>query len=336
MTGISGRIPARPAPRGDLAPPAPATVWALQVIAAGVILAILYWARIVFITATAAVILALILEPFVSLLSRLRLPRALSTFIVCLVALLLLYFAALMAWTQISTIVRDAPALRQNLSTLIESVSVRIQRIEGSFAGLLNAGRKPAVPTLPAGPPAPPTRKNRRAAPATEPVPVPEQAPGFIPEVRIHEDNPVTNLIYAQLGTLYQYLVMASFVPLLVFFMLSWRDHVYLSFLRFFDGPARVTAARSVQGIAGMARAFVVGNFLIGLVLTALTCSFFALIHLPYPFLSGVLSGLVSLVPYAGILLALLPRSSPPSPPARPAPSSCSPCSSPSPCTCSP
>jgi predicted PurR-regulated permease PerM len=89
--------------------------------------------------------------------------------------------------------------------------------------------------------------------------------------------------------------------------MLSWRDHVYKSFLRFFDGPDRMTASRSLQGIAGMARAFVVGNFMIGVMLAAVSCALFAVIRLPYPFLIGVLSGFLSLVPYAGLVLALLP-----------------------------
>jgi predicted PurR-regulated permease PerM len=100
---------------------------------------------------------------------------------------------------------------------------------------------------------------------------------------------------------------MASFVPFLVYFMLSWRDHIYRSFLRFFDGPDRVTAARSLEGVAGMARAFVVGNFMIGVLLTTLSWAAFALLRIPYPFLVGVLSGFLSLVPYAGMPLAVAP-----------------------------
>src|SRR3989442_3319430 len=39
--------------------------------------------------------------------------------------------------------------------------------------------------------------------------------------------------------SLYQILLMASFVPFLVYFMLSWRDHIHRSFLQFFDGEDR-------------------------------------------------------------------------------------------------
>ena len=100
---------------------------------------------------------------------------------------------------------------------------------------------------------------------------------------------------------------MASFVPFLVYFMLSWRDHIYKSFLRFFEGPDRLVVARSLEGVAEMARAFVVGNFMIGILLATVSWAVFAIIHVPYPFLAGTLSGFLSLVPYAGMVLALLP-----------------------------
>jgi predicted PurR-regulated permease PerM len=139
-------------------------------------------------------------------------------------------------------------------------------------------------------------------------VPTAPGASAPIPEVRIHEDrNVMTEYIYPQLGTLYEFLLMASFVPFLVYFMLSWRDHIYRSFLRFFEGPDRVAASRSLEGVAEMARAFVVGNFLIGLFLAALSWTAFALLGIPYPFLIGLMSGFLSLVPYIGMPLAILP-----------------------------
>jgi predicted PurR-regulated permease PerM len=275
--------------------------YAVNIIAAGVIVALLYWARIVFITATLAIITALILEPLVALLVRIRLPRGLASFATCFVALLAVYFTGLGAYGQISSIADDVPAFRENFATFIENVADHIQSLEDASARIL--ARKQPVPAP--APPAVGSKKTRRAAP-TPAGPLPLPAPGVIPEVRIHND-PVTDYLFAQLGTLYQFALMASFVPLLVYFMLSWRDHLYKSFLHFFDGPDRATAARSLEGIAGMARAFVVGNFIIGVMLTSVSSAVFAVIHLRYPFLIGVLSGFLSLVPYAGVFLAALP-----------------------------
>ena len=64
---------------------------------------------------------------------------------------------------------------------------------------------------------------------------------------------------------------MSSFIPFLVYFMLSWRDHINRSFLQFFHGEDRLVAARSLQGIADMVRAFVVGNFVLGLLLAVIS-----------------------------------------------------------------
>ena len=48
-----------------------------------------------------------------------------------------------------------------------------------------------------------------------------------------------------------------------------------------------LVAARSLQGIADMVRAFVVGNFLLGLLLAILSSLMFWLIRLPFPLLVG-------------------------------------------------
>src|SRR5690242_11297614 len=117
--------------------------YALSIVAGGIMVAILYWARIVFVTAMLAVIVALILEPLVSLLVRLRLPRGVASFIVCLFALLALYFAGLTAYNQVSSIASDVPAFKENLSAFVERVSDKIHHIEDAGARLLMPAPKP-------------------------------------------------------------------------------------------------------------------------------------------------------------------------------------------------
>jgi predicted PurR-regulated permease PerM len=286
--------------------------YALPVIAAGVIIAILYWARPIFITTFTSVIFALILEPFVGILMRLRLPRPVATLMVGLIAGAGLYFGGVAAYGQLSGLAGDVPAFRENLTGFITGVTDRIENLENNATRLFVPARK-AEPE-PAPQPAPRARKKKKEQdpPVISPsIPAPVAVPGAlapIPEVRIHEErNVISEYIYPQLGTLYEFLLMASFVPFLVYFMLSWRDHIYRSFLRFFEGPDRVAAARSLEGVAEMARAFVVGNFLIGLFLAALSWTAFAMLGIPYPFLIGLMSGFLSLVPYIGMPLAAVP-----------------------------
>jgi predicted PurR-regulated permease PerM len=276
---------------------------AAPVIAAGVIVAILYFGRMVFITSLAAVILAFILEPFVTLLVRIRFPRALASFVVCGGALLTVYLIGLGAYSQMAGLAAELPKYTQSIGELVETVRQSVEAMEQRTSEILIPARqRQRAQALPAAPE--PTRKKRRAA---EPPP-PAVPPGVIPEVRIHEEpTPIKNYIVARLGSFYQIILMVSFVPFLVYFMLSWHDHIHRSFLQFFQGEDRAAAARSVQGIADMVRAFVVGNSLLGLLLAAASSWTFWLIHLPYPLLVGPLSGFLSLVPYVGLPLAALP-----------------------------
>jgi predicted PurR-regulated permease PerM len=156
----------------------------------------------------------------------------------------------------------------------------------------------------PPPPPPEPAKKSRRSRTETPPA-----LPPGIQEVRIHEEEQtlIADYVLARIGSFYQVALMASFVPFLVYFMLSWRDHIHRSFLQFFHGESRIVAAKSLQGIADMVRAFVVGNFVLGLLLAIFSSVAFWMIGLPYPLLVGPLSGVLSLVPYIGLPLALIP-----------------------------
>jgi len=100
---------------------------------------------------------------------------------------------------------------------------------------------------------------------------------------------------------------MASFVPFLVYFQLSWGDHLRARFLYLFDGANRDIAGRALQGVAEMVRAYVVGNFLLGILLTVASALLFVSVKLPYWLVAAPLSGFLSLVPYIGLPLALIP-----------------------------
>jgi predicted PurR-regulated permease PerM len=269
---------------------------ALPLIALGVAIAILYFGRVFFITSLVAVMLAFILEPFVTLLVRIRFPRALASFVVCAAALAMLYLIGMGAYSQLSGLAQELPKYGERVGELVENVSRKVESLEQqSYQLVIPAPKQPPAPE--------PPRKKRRTAEAAAPA-----TPGAIPEVRIHEDSsPIKEFISVRLGSFYQILLMASFVPFLVYFMLSWHDHIHRSFLQFFHGEDRAAAARSLQGIADMVRAFVVGNSVLGLLLAAASSLAFWIVHLPYALLVGPLSGFLSLVPYVGLPLAALP-----------------------------
>ena len=140
-----------------------ANSWALTIIAVGVVTGILYWARVVFITAAAATIIALILEPFVEFLGRLRVPRSLGAFVVCLLAGVLLYLVALASYNQVASIAGNGPEFEKRVNTLVDSVANRLNAVEGAMGRLFSRGRKPEPPPAPK-PPAPTTLPVGRCA----------------------------------------------------------------------------------------------------------------------------------------------------------------------------
>lgn len=267
-------------------------------------IALLYYGRGFLITFTAAVTIAFILEPFVNLLVRLRLPRALASFVVCSISLVLMYLLGLGVYVQAEGLVNDLPKYAERVNMLSSEVLGRLEAMERSAHELLVPKRlREPQPQPPAK--TPPARRTRRAV--EPPVPV-VQDPPAVQEVRIRPDrSPLIDFVYANMGPLYDVLLLASFVPFLVYFMLSWREHMYRGFLHLFADRSREVAARSLEGIAAMARAFVVGNFVLGLLLAGASTAVFWLFSLPYPLLVGPLSGFLSLVPYLGLPLALLP-----------------------------
>ena len=69
---------------------------------------------------------------------------------------------------------------------------------------------------------------------------------------------------------------MASFVPFLVYFILSWRDHLRGRLLAMLEGDTRYTVSKALDGVAEMVRAYVIGNFLLGLLLSMASGLLFA------------------------------------------------------------
>ncbi len=274
---------------------APLRDHALPIISFGVLMAILYFGRIFFITAITAVIISFILEPLVRTLMRLRFPRSLASFVACVLAGLVLYAAGFATYTQSASLVAQLPRFSEHVGAISETVRQKVE--EAGSASYKLMSRQPPAPV-------PQVSARRRSAQRTQGPP----APPVIQEVRIHQDtNPILDYFYARLGSVYEFLLMASFVPFLVYFMLSWGDHMNRAFLQFFHGAHRAIAAKILQGVGDMVRAFVVGNFLLGVVVAVISCLLFWWISVPFPLLSGALSGFLSIIPYVGLPLALAP-----------------------------
>jgi predicted PurR-regulated permease PerM len=283
---------------------------AMPIVALAAVIGILYFGRVFFITAIAATAIAFILEPFVGLLVRMRFPRPLASAVVCIIALAMLYVIGMAAYTQLQAIYADMPKYGERIGAIVGGIQQKVATLEDqTYRMVVPAKQRQELAQVDAQKQAAKSISKRKSA--GQPVPPPAiagPAQGVIPEVRIHaEGSPLGEYISARLSDFYQVFLMISFIPFLVYFMLSWRDHLNRSFLQFFHGEDRLVAARSMEGIAVMVRAFVVGNFLLGLLMAVVSSVMFWMMGLSYPMLVGPLSGFLSLVPYVGMPLAMVP-----------------------------
>jgi predicted PurR-regulated permease PerM len=275
---------------------------AISILAAAGGVALLYFGQVFFITVIIAFMIAFLLEPAVRLLMRIHMPRGLASFLVCALWLACLYFAGLGLYTEGMAMADDLPAYGSRINQIVESAAARVDSFEQNVYRTLVPKRFQDLEPAPAPPPENPGVRGKRKP--AEAVPV---APS-VQEVRVRQEpTAMVSYVYEYLRSFYSVLLMASFIPFLVYFILSWGDHLRSRLLFTLEGEPRYTVAKALDGVGDMVRAYVVGNFLLGVLLSVASGILFASVSLPYWPLVGPLSGFLSLVPYIGMPLALIP-----------------------------
>ena len=243
------------------------------VVAVIAVIGLVYLLKLVLVTTLSSVLLAFVLEPLVSRFARIGIPRAMGALLA--VALMvglaggLTYFFYSRAVDFATQLPKYSGKIRSRLADLRAQTS-KIEESTRSVIASPNAGKPPMA-------------------------------------VEIRETPGLSNLISAGSGTLGEVLLAISFMPFLVYFMLTWRDHAHSSTVRLFPKEHRLVAHRTVGRISTMIRSFIAGNVLVGMLTAAVSTIVFWRLGIPYFYFLGVISGFVSLIPYLGVFLALLP-----------------------------
>ena len=125
--------------------------------------------------------------------------------------------------------------------------------------------------------------------------------------VKVRPATDWTDILTRGFGSVGTAVLAGSFVPFLAYFMLTWQEHVRSATVMLFPMKNRHIAYVTLGLISAMIRTFMVGNLLIGLMAGLASTAVFGLLHVPFFYFAGFLSGFLSLIPYLGILLALVP-----------------------------
>ena len=241
---------------------------ATTIVATAVILTICYFAKPVLITLLVAILFAFLLEPIVNLFLRIRLPRAVGALIAMLLVGALLYGMTYAFYNKAIDFSQQLPQYTQKIRGHVMRFKERAQSIQ-----------KSALPE---------TKDEKQT-------------------VKVEQQTNWSEFITSTAGTLTELFFMISFIPFLAYFMLTWQDHTKAATVMLFRMENRNTAYVTLGRISKMVRSFMVGNLVIALILSGLSMIVFYFIHLPYWYFLGVISGFLSVVPYLGVILAMVP-----------------------------
>jgi predicted PurR-regulated permease PerM len=109
------------------------------------------------------------------------------------------------------------------------------------------------------------------------------------------------------IGSLSGLVLEVTFVPFLVFFMLAEKQEVWHSTLQLFTVSRRTSVKETLEDLRDVLRDYLVGMSLMTLIVIAASSAFFWVMGLDYPILTGIVSGLLNMVPYFGAVLSWLP-----------------------------
>jgi predicted PurR-regulated permease PerM len=243
----------------------------LAVIAVGGVLTLMYLAKSVLILTLVSVLITFMLAPIVELCQRIRLPRSVGSMIAVLVMCTVLYGMFYVSYNQADEFMSELPKYSGQIRTVLSQVRLRAERFRQTTRNVL------------------PEEKIEKGTLTVR------QSTSWL-------DDLPSGAVGAT-----EVLLMAAFIPFLVFFMLSWQDHVRSSTVMLFNPENRHTVYVTLGLIAQMIRGFIVGNVVIGLVLGLTSTVAFWILGVPYFYIIGMISGVVSLAPYLGIVLAVIP-----------------------------
>src|SRR5262249_39205933 len=137
---------------------------ATTLIAAGVAIALLYYGRDFFVTLITGATLGFLLEPFVEMLMKLRLPRYAASFVVCALALGGIYLAGLGIYFQTAGLLAELPQYSKRVGEVIDQGAKAVESAESQVAALLPKRGRQEAPMAPT--PAPTNSRKKTATPA--------------------------------------------------------------------------------------------------------------------------------------------------------------------------
>lgn len=243
----------------------------VTIIAVAVVLSLIYLAKLILIVLLVSILLSFVLAPVVDFLVVQQVPRAVASLIAVGLMVLATLAATYFSYSRALDFAHELPKYRSHIREIVDTIRKQAEELEKTTEVVEPPDKEKAVP------------------------------------VAVKESGSWTDSLTRNAGAVSELALTVTFVPFLVYFMLSWKDHVRTASVMLFKMENRNTAYVMLGLISGMIRSFIVGNFIIGVFLSLCSMAAFGLMGLPYFYFVGIISGFLSLIPYLGVLIALIP-----------------------------
>ncbi|MBI3646915.1 MAG: AI-2E family transporter [Acidobacteriales bacterium] len=244
--------------------------WSLTLLGIGLIIVFAYFGESVLAVLFFSILLSFVLDPLVEILGvYVRLPRALAALIAVILLMALFYGISYASYSRAIAFVDTVPQYSQKIRSILKPFRQQAEKLEKTGAAV--------------------------GEPETTNV------------IAVRPVTSWSDMLTHGVSTLTEFLLAASFVPFLTYFLLTWKYHARSATVMLFPLQHRHTAYVTLGLIGKMLQSFIVGNLLIGLLISGVSVAIFGLLGVPFFYFIGFLSGFLSLVPYLGLVLAMIP-----------------------------
>jgi AI-2 transport protein TqsA len=230
-------------------------------------IAFCFFASSICIAVVLAAFMAILADPAVQFLERLRIPRYLAAALVVLAGAAVLSILVYGSYLKLSAFSDNLEVYADRLRELIAPINDRVQHVRDSAGELIHET----------------TAKGRT-------------------EVRVRETTSWATYLARGVGSIGGALIIAGVVPFLVFFMLNVREKLYTSFKAFAGNRLDVDAL--LLKVKNLVMGFAIGNIFIGGVISVASIIVFWKVGLTPAVTLGIVSGLLNLIPFVGLVLA--------------------------------
>lgn len=215
-----------------------------------------------------ALLFALLLLPFANFLERKwKIPRSLSSLFVLLTLIIIISGTFVLLLSQLSELTNDLPAFK-------EQIMVATTEIQTWIYNTFHINSKDQL--------------------------------GYLDTITTEALSKGTGLLGSTLLSVSSIILFFVFIFLYTFFILLHRRLLLKFIVSLFKDEHTVVVHDVVAQIQYIVKKYITGIFLQMLIVSALSCIAFEIIGIKYAFLLGIITGTFNVIPYIGILTALL------------------------------